>query len=151
MVRLASLLMMLSWMVFSAMPALGMPMASMASRENDGNRIVQVQTPHHHAMPSDVASVARSEQAGAKPDCQERDCAGSPCCAKHCLMAACAACVSVLPESVQIRRIAAPLTAPWPAHLARLVDHRLPPAQPPPRLERNGAASVALHTTTTCI
>ncbi|OLP54552.1 hypothetical protein BJF92_03910 [Rhizobium rhizosphaerae] len=159
--RLAALLMVLAWMVLSAMPALAMhppltmPPGGLAQdwvqqgseqkgrgQQGGGHEHERGMTSrhaaHHAASATDSVQMAEQPcnvmaQAGCTPPCCDHHQDGGHA-GKCCWMAACAGCLTLLPQALPVAWLTLPRNVPDQSAVPMLADHPPRPAERPPRL-----------------
>lgn len=154
--RLATILMFIAWLLYGAMPAIGMPsmmpadegmamsgmsMAGMNGMAQNQSMDGAMQMHDHSAMAlpahaKSMASATTNATTGAYAETSMAASASEPCCphgGKLCVSAFCAACLTVLPETSFGDGRTDLRAYPKPGLQASLIASAWAPPTPPPR------------------
>jgi hypothetical protein len=120
--RLAAILMFAAWLLYGAMPAVGMPYVP----ADQGAPVMQDHSQHHdHGKVTETAKAAHSQGPSQQP---------CPHGGKTCVTPFCAACLTLLPELAIGETGRSAHAYPSPATEQALLFPATAPLTPPPRI-----------------
>lgn len=122
--RLAAIMMFFAWLLYGAMPAVGMPYVPVPAEHNV--QVMRDHSQHHnHAKMTETAKASHSHGSSQQP---------CPHGGKTCVTPFCAACLTLLPELAIGENGRSAYAYPSPAIEQALVSPATAPLTPPPRV-----------------